>query len=458
MRLVLIIINFILLIESVFCFSFKPETLMSAVVDIIVADKNEDTSDSSIVNGSGFFIDSTGFIVTNNHVIEAAEKIKIITEDGNEYIAKVIATDSHLDIALLKIDLEPNSKVQVLSFTDSDKVKLLDNVFIIGNPLGIGKSIINGGISGKNRDLSKLTSELGLDGNSILFFQINADACQGYSGGPVCDKNGNVIGVITMLMSENTRGTGMCFAIPSNLAQKTIKQLREYGKMQRSWLGFSVRRLDHETAKSLLHSNIGYYVDRVADNSPAKSIGINSGDIIVSINDIEISGNANVGYILNNLPVGKVIPIQVIQNGGIARKLSITVAPAPEDEEMFVFNDNDSEIPCKKIGNLPFSVTNLIQSMREVFNIPSHENGVLVSSVDRSDTYNIYPGCVIKTVNQQEINDVESFKNLIKNKDKIVLYVYDPYTKTSFYTSVHIEHLDDNNIRKGTTIKNQIRR
>ncbi len=425
--------------SNFYCYSFEvnPEVNMPAVVDIIVEDKNEDTQETSSANGSGFFVDETGYIVTNNHVIESSENIKVVTDDGSEYKAKIVGTDRRLDIALLKIDLDSSTKVKVLTFADSDKVNLLDDVFIIGNPLGIGKSTIKGSISCKNRDLSKLTSEMDLDGDSILFFQINADVCQGYSGGPVCDKNGNVIGIMTVFMWENARVVGMSFAIPANLVQKTINQLKEHGRMQRSWLGFSIKKLDHESSKILLNANSGCYIDSVASQSPAKSAGIRSGDILISVNDIKITDTSNIGYLLDNLPVGKIIPIQVLQNGKV-RKFSITVATAPEDSGLFITDadSNEQDVPNEKINGLGFGVTNLLRSMREVFSIPSHEHGVLVSSVDRSIVLNIYPGCVIKTVNQHPVQDVESFKKLIENNKKIVLYVYDPYNKISFYTSI----------------------
>ena len=209
-------------------------------------------------------------------------------------------------------------------------------------------------------------------------------------------------------------------------------------------MGISTRRMPKEAAKLLIGSNVGYYVTNVSDKSPAMSTGIKVGDIILSVNDEVISGDTNMEYLLNNLPIGKVIPIQIMRDGK-KTMLSITVKSYNDEDVSFVDDDDNSgrDIPFEKIGGLDLGLTNLTKELREIFKIPSHENGVLVSFVGSSLSDDIGVGNLIKKVNQFEIRNLNDMKSSIaavfkenKSGDKIVLYVQDPLIKKSSYVVV----------------------
>ena len=451
MKIIWLAISLVFSVNA-FC-EVKMESVLNSVVIVKAESKYEgDSEESSQSTGTGFFCEANQ-VVTSYHIIDGSDNITVVTENDNEYAAKVIACDARYDIALLEIE----AKGQPVQWGNSDKVKLCSDVFIAGNPGGIGMSLTTGKVGWLKRTLpSTFASEMELDVSSIPFTQISANVFPGDSGGPVFDENGKVIGMLVAFLSADSNIAGICFAIPSDLVKHTIKQLQEHGSIQRSWLGFTVKRLDHETSQTMLNNNVGYYIDYVADNSSAKSVGIKVGDVIVSVNDIKISGEVSIGYLLSNLPIGAIIPIQVLQNG-VARKLSIKVDAAPDDFE-FIFQDEkeNQNIPYEKVSGLYFGVTNLSQSLRTVFSISTEEKGVLVSYVDKTISSDIQPGCVIKTVNQKDVVDVESFKKLIKDKNKLVLFIYNPYTKLSFYTSVRVTAAKtDSDRKKSATSKSK---
>ena len=445
---IILSISFFISDASVFGIKIKGgvERLMGTVVDVIVADKSGENSENRSSNGTGFIIYEDGYIVTNWHVIDSSEQIKIVTSDGNEYIAKVIGKDEHYDVALLKIELDSNVKLPAVKFADSDKIEVSDPVITIGNPFGLGKTVTAGIISYKGRNLSDQISELGENGHLVSYIQTDAAVNYGNSGGPLFSANGEVIGMITVFVSDGLRSTGINFAIPSNILLKVISQLKTFGRMQRSWLGISTSRMSKEAAKLLIGSNVGYYVTNISEKSPAMSTGIKVGDIILSINKEIISENTNVEYLLNNLPIGEVVPIQIMRDGN-KRMLSI-------DED----DNGGKDVPYEKIDGLDLGLTDLTKELREIFKIPSHENGVLVSFVGSSliDDLSINVGNLIKKVNRFEIKNLNDLKTALvaslrenDKVNKVVIYVKDPLVKKTSYVVVKC---DRNRILKGDKV------
>lgn len=446
------------------------EQLMDTVVDVIVVDKNDENSENRSSNGTGFIIQEDGLIVTNWHVIDSSEQIKIVTSDGNEYNARVIGKDEHYDVALLKIDLDPTVKLPTVKFANSDNIKISDPVITIGNPFGLGKTVTAGIISYKGRNLSDKISELGENGHLVSYIQTDAAVNYGNSGGPLFSENGEVIGMITVFVSDGLRSTGINFAIPSNILLRVISQLKTFGKMQRSWLGISASRMPKEAAKKLIGSNVGYYVTNVGEKSPAMSAGIKVGDVILSINKEVISENTNVEYLLNNLPIGEVIPVQIMHDRKI-RMLSITVKPYNDEDISFIEEDDNGgkDVPYEKIDGLDLGLTNLTRELREIFKISSRENGVLVSFVGSSlvDGGIINVGNLIKAVNGVEIRNLDDLKialitALKKNKedDGVVMFIKDPLVKKSSYIVVKCERnkiLKNDKASKMTVRKGQKR-
>lgn len=273
--------------------SFAPlvEELMPMVVNISTEVKNvEDSpevSDSLIFEntkretlGSGFIVDNRGYIVTNGHVIEKADKISVIDFNGNVYEASVIGQDNKTDIALIKI--EPTNDITSVVFGDSNNVKVGDWVIAIGNPFGLGSSVTAGIISAKSRDIG--------DSPYNNYLQTDASVNQGNSGGPLFNINGEVIGINTAIFSNSGNSVGVSFALPSNDVIYVINQLKEKGKVERSWLGLELK-------KAVTHDNVtGLAVTSLLDEQLAKENKLQVGDVIMKLNGVSITSAKDFFY------------------------------------------------------------------------------------------------------------------------------------------------------------------
>jgi serine protease Do len=421
--------------------------LISTVVDVIVTDKNpsdeyrgSDRKESS--NGTGFIIDENGYIVTNCHVIDSTNRIKIVLHDGSEFIAKIIGKDDRSDIALLKIDVD--TKLPFVQFADSDRVEIGDPVVAIGNPFGFGKTVTSGVISSKGRNLSNQIAELGAGGDLVYYLQTDAAVNYGNSGGPLFTYNAEVVGMITVFFSDGIHNTGINFAIPSNTLKKVIQELRDHGKMQRSWLGIGVSPLSKKAASALgLGKQYGYVISKVEKNSPAAAAGVQVGDILMSVNDEAIYENTNLELMLNSLPIGKVIPIQVMKHK-VGMKLSVVVG-IRNDDDLCVGQDNapeKTEIPYEKIDGMEIGVTELTSDLRKNFDIPDNIKGIMISYIGNLLANEVSVGHVILSVNQANVSTIAGLKTelkklstdaAVKKSKELAFYMYDPQSRRSDY-------------------------
>jgi serine protease Do len=443
--------------------------LVNTVVDVIVTDKSSSeeyrSSDKrEASDGTGFIIDENGYIVTNCHVIDSADKIKIVLYDGGEYIAKVVGRDERSDIALLKIDVD--TKLPYVQFADSDKIEIGDPVIAIGNPFGFGKTVTSGIISYKGRNLSNQIAELGTGGDLVSYLQTDAAVNCGNSGGPLF-YNGEVVGMITVFFSDGMRSTGINFAIPSNTLKNVIKELRDHGKIQRSWLGVGVSQLSKKAARVLgLGKQYGCVVARIEKNSPAAVAGMQVGDILTSLNNEAISENTNLEVTLNGLPVGKVIPVQIIRHG-VSMKLSVMVG-ARSDDDFFTNTDDipeKSDIPYEKIDGISLGVADLTPELRKSFDISENINGVMIAYIGNLQGNDVSVGNVVLTVNQINVSTVADLKNELKKLSKnenikknkeLALYVFDPQTRKSDYIVVDFNPPSENISEKHRKMMNKV--
>ncbi len=229
----------------------------------------------TVALGSGFIIDPSGYIVTNNHVVQNADKVTVIFQDNSEHKAKIIGRDTKTDLALLKIDAP--KPLPYVSWGNSDAEQVGDWVLAVGNPFGLGGSVSPGFVSARGRDIHA--------GPYDDFLQIDASINRGNSGGPTFNLDGQVVGINTAIYSPNGGSVGIGFAIPSSLAKPVIEQLREHGKVERGWLGVQIQQVTPEIAKSLgLPKQEGALVADVTPGGPAAKAGFKQGDVILSFN------------------------------------------------------------------------------------------------------------------------------------------------------------------------------
>ena len=405
--------------------------LMNTVVDVIVAD--EDGTEDKTSSGSGFIVSEDGYIVTNLHVIDSCDSVRIATADGKRYVAKVVGKDEYDDVALLKINLSKNMRLSPVKFGNSDKIKIFDRVIAVGNPFGLGKTATLGSILRKNGNFDQ-ASVFGDNKQFSSYIQANVNINYGNSGGPLfLEKGEKVIGMITAFIP----GSGICFAIPSNFLQKIIRQLKVFGKIKRSWLGISACRMPSDASSILLGRSDGYYVASVSEESPAMSAGIQEGDIILKVNKTDINKEINIENLLNNLPIGKVIPIQIMR-GEETRMMSIKVKDYNDADISFLDETDDliKDIPHEKIEIAGLvlrlaDIGKLTKKVKKKFRISSDDNGVFVLFVGSSSIDNsaVRVGSLISQVNKKRISNLVDLKVALKEtkgENGVVLFVKDP--------------------------------
>jgi serine protease Do len=254
--------------------------------------------------GSGFIIDRDGLIITNNHVVERADEIRVRLVDGREFTARVIGRDPKTDLALIKIS-SLFKDLPVLPLGDSDKIRVGDWVLAVGNPFGLENTVTQGILSARGRDLGA--------GPFDNFLQTDAPINPGNSGGPLVNLKGEVIGINSAIIAA---GQGIGFAIPSNIAKEIVTALREKGKIMRGWIGVSVQAITPEVAATLgLHDTQGALVAGVVSGGPAEKAGIRKGDIIIAFNDKTISKATDLPSAVAKIQPGKEVAVKVLRSG-----------------------------------------------------------------------------------------------------------------------------------------------
>jgi serine protease Do len=252
--------------------------------------------------GSGFIIDPSGYVVTDDHVVENAEKVTIIIQDTTEYPARIVGRDPMTDLALLKIEAE--RPLPYVRWGDSDAARVGDWVLAIGNPFGLDSTVSSGIISGRGRDIHA--------GPYDDFLQIDAAMNRGNSGGPTFDLHGNVIGINTAIYSPNGGSVGIGFAIPANQARPVVEQLKVHGKVARGWLGVQIEQVTPLMAQSLgLPKAGGALVAKVGSGGPAAAAGFEQGDVILSINDRDIRRMHDLPLVVAEMPIGEKAAVTV---------------------------------------------------------------------------------------------------------------------------------------------------
>ncbi|MGM0561730.1 MAG: DegQ family serine endoprotease [Pseudomonadota bacterium] len=350
--------------------------------------------------GSGFIIDSEGFVVTNNHVIDKADDIRVKLSDGRDLEAEVIGRDSKTDLALLKISSD--DELPTVTMGDSDEVRVGDWVMAVGNPFGLGGSVTAGIISARSRDINA--------GPYDDFLQTDAAINRGNSGGPMFNMDGEVIGISTAIFSPSGGSVGIGFAIPSNLASDVITQLRDKGEVERGWLGVRIQQVTPELAEGLgLDEEKGALVASVEPDGPADQAGIRAGDVILEFAGEDVERMRDLPRIVAAVSAGEDVEIVVWRNGE-EETLNATIAEQTE-ESMAAFGGSRSQPEGegdveRSLDRLGATLSGLDEETRERLGLPEDMSGVVVTDVDpdgRAASQGLAPGDVIEQVDGQEV-------------------------------------------------------
>jgi len=353
--------------------------------------------------GSGFIIDSSGIIVTNNHVIKEAEDILVKIEGGKEYEAKVIGADPFLDIAVLKI--QSSEKFKPVKFGDSDKARIGDSVIAIGNPLGLGGTVTAGIISARNRNIGMSRYE--------DFIQTDASINQGNSGGPLFNMDGDVIGINTAIYGRQGN-IGIGFSIPSNSAKKVIDQLIKYGETKRGWLGVMIIEVTKETAESKkLDKPRGALVQDLTAGGPSEKGGIKAGDIILEFDGKLINNTRELIFIVAQTEVGKTVEVQVWRNQReVIKKIKLGRLETSD-----AFNVKKTKEPKTTfVEGLKITVRALTDEDIKARNLPENTTGAIITKIENDSPINyLNVNNIIIEAEKKKIKTVGDLKNIVNS-------------------------------------------
>lgn len=357
--------------------------------------------------GSGFIMSADGYIVTNHHVIDNAEKITVKLSDRRELEAKLIGSDERSDLALLKVDA---TNLPTVKLGSSQKLKVGEWVLAIGSPFGFDHSVTAGIVSAKGRSLP--------DGNSnyIPFIQTDVAINPGNSGGPLFNLQGEVVGVNAQIYSRTGGFMGLSFAIPIDIAVSVLQQLKENGKVSRGWLGVLIQDVNRDLAESFgMSKPYGALVSKIMDG-PAKAAGFEVGDIILQFNGIDIVYSHDLPPIVGATAVGSTVPVKVMRQGKDIT-LQVTVGELPPDSKLEnMTSPSGSKTNGEKNKRLGLSIADLTDEERKKLDLP--EGGVIVRKIDPDSPASdagLRSGDVISQLNRVKVENVKQFMELAES-------------------------------------------
>jgi serine protease Do len=365
--------------------------------------------------GSGFIIDPSGIVVTNNHVIADADEISVILNDGTKLKAELIGKDTKTDLAVLKV--ASDKPLKSVKFGNSDKLRLGEWVIAIGNPFSLGGTVTAGIVSARNRDINS--------GPYDNYIQTDAAINRGNSGGPLFNLDGEVVGVNTAIISPSGGSIGIGFAVPSVTATAVIDQLREFKEVRRGWLGVRIQQVTDDIAESLnIKPPRGALVAGIDDKGPAKPAGIEPGDVIVKFDGKDIKEMRDLPKIVGDTPVGKDVPVVVIRKGKeeikTVRLGRLEDTPQPASVKRDAVPD-DKPVVQKALG---LNLANMSDDLRKKYKIKDSVKGVVIVDVDANSPAaekRLSAGDVIVKVTDEEVGspaDVQKRIDQLKKDGK----------------------------------------
>jgi serine protease Do/serine protease DegQ len=359
--------------------------------------------------GSGVIISTDGYIITNNHVVEEADELKVLLNDDREFTAKLIGTDPKTDVAVIKIDVE---NLPAATLADSSKLRVGDIVFAIGNPLGVGQTVTMGIVSATNRRVRILEEVAGYED----FIQTDAAINQGNSGGALIDARGRLVGINSAIISTSQGNIGIGFAIPINLASSIMHSLIDTGTVSRGYLGVSTDTLSADMAESfgLKREAKGVIItDLNPVDGPAAKAGLKPEDIIVAINDKPVTSRDDLRLVIAQTPPETKISIKYIRDGKTDTK----------DVVLGKLQDEDSTEGELFSG---ITVSPLTADLRKELRIDDRVDGMVVTDVAENSPYRdaLPQGAVIEQLNRTPVTDLASAKRVLRDGRNLIFYYY----------------------------------
>jgi serine protease Do len=347
--------------------------------------------------GSGVIVTKDGYILTNNHVVEGAEEVKVAMQDGREFTAKVVGRDPKSEVAVIKIDAKD---LPVVPMADSDKVEVGDVVLAVGNPFGIGQTVTTGIVSATGR-----AGTMGLDYED--FIQTDAAINPGNSGGALVDAEGRLIGINTAILSGSGGNMGIGFAIPTNLARDVMDSLIKDGHVTRGYLGVLIQDVNPALAKQFkLSDNKGALVGDVTAKSPAEKAGLKNGDVILEFDGKKVSDSRHLKLMVARTKPGESAPIKILRDGE-EETLTVKVKELPGSEQ--VAKNDGSKIDDNGTLN-GVTVADIDTEARQKLRLPANLKGVVVTDVESESAAaeaGLRPGDVITEINRKPVKSAE---------------------------------------------------
>ncbi|MBY6211061.1 DegQ family serine endoprotease [Microbulbifer agarilyticus] len=358
--------------------------------------------------GSGFIISEDGYVVTNNHVVDGADEVRITLTDRREFEAKVVGTDPRSDLALLKVE---GDDLPVVRWGDSEGIKVGEWVVAIGSPFGLDYSASAGIVSAMGRSIPNESRE-----NYVPFIQTDVAINPGNSGGPLFNLEGEVVGINSQIYTRSGGSIGLSFAIPASLAQDVVAQLKEKGRVDRGWLGVGIQDVDRKLAKAMgLGKPAGALVGQLEAGSPAEKAGILVGDIITRFDGQKIVSQGDLPHVVGRTRPGAEVPVLLMREGK-ERKLSVRVGALPGDDEGFAQSSVTSSSDVG--GVLGLVVEDIPDNLKQRLGV---ENGVLVKQVvpgKAGANAGLRSGDIIAQLGFEQVESLNDYDKVVKKLPK----------------------------------------
>ncbi len=373
--------------------------------------------------GSGFIISEDGYILTNEHVVNSADEIKVKLSDGREFSGEVRGLDPKLDLALIKIETGEN--LPVANLGDSDSIRVGEWVMAIGNPFGLEQTVTVGIVSAKGRVIGA--------GPYDDFIQTDASINPGNSGGPLFNVEGEVVGINTAIVAG---GQGIGFAIPIDMAKQIIPQLRDEGHVTRGWLGVTVQALNDELADSFgLDDAHGALINEIVEGSPAEKAGLKRGDIIIEFDGKAVDELNDLPRLVAATPVDKTVKIEIYRDGKM-RTVKVKIGKLDEGEKKLIAGDKE------KSGALGITAANITPELKERYSLQGDE-GILITRIDPEGPAaeaNLRVGDLIIEADGREVTSITEFEKIVgKVPPGRVLRLLIQRQATLLYTTVTLK-------------------